>query len=272
MRYGDIDWTIGADPELFIQKDGEVQSAHGLIKGDKNNPLPVDKGAVQVDGMALEFNINPVDNIEDFNNNIETVMSTLMSMVPDYELYDEVTANFSEKIFKEAPPEAKVLGCEPDYNAHSGRMNTPPNNNQSRRTAGGHVHIGGFHTDNPNSNLHMLRCQKLIKNMDYFVGMPSLFWDEDTERREMYGKAGCYRPKPYGVEYRTLSNKWIFSRELRDLVWLGTEAAIKDTLSFQGVNVIHPSYINKSKRTLCKETIKYCNNMPKEIKEFVAHA
>jgi len=45
--------------------------------------------------------------------------------------------------------------------------------------------------------------------MDFFLGLGSLFYDDDIERREMYGKAGCIRYKPYGVEYRTLSNAWL---------------------------------------------------------------
>ncbi len=38
-------------------------------------------------------------------------------------------------------------------------------------------------------------------------------YDKDTERRGMYGKAGAFRPKPYGVEYRTLSNAWLSNDE-----------------------------------------------------------
>ena len=30
-------------------------------------------------------------------------------------------------------------------------------------------------------------------------------------RRKFYGTAGRYRPTPYGIEYRTLSNRWTYT-------------------------------------------------------------
>ena len=45
--------------------------------------------------------------------------------------------------------------------------------------------------------------------MDYTLGLDSLLLDSDTRRRSMYGRAGSFRFKEYGIEYRTLSNFWI---------------------------------------------------------------
>jgi hypothetical protein len=53
---------------------------------------------------------------------------------------------------------------------------------------------------------------KLIRLMDIFVGMASVPFDQDplqVERRKHYGRAGEFRIKPYGIEYRTLSNFWL---------------------------------------------------------------
>jgi len=48
----------------------------------------------------------------------------------------------------------------------------------------------------------------LIKLLDIILGITSVLMDNRTnkERRKMYGKAGDYRLKSYGIEYRVLSN------------------------------------------------------------------
>ena len=74
--------TIGADPEIFVtNKDGRFRSAHGLVPGTKTEPFRVNNGAVQVDGMALEFNIDPVETEDDFVTNITSVMQQMQEMV-----------------------------------------------------------------------------------------------------------------------------------------------------------------------------------------------
>ena len=52
--------------------------------------------------------------------------------------------------------------------------------------------------------------------MDILLGLPSVILDADTERRAMYGAAGAHRIKPYGVEYRSLSNFWLGSEQLQE--------------------------------------------------------
>ena len=76
---------IGADPEFFVKTLGKLVSGFSLIPGDKENPHPVDKGAIQVDGMALEFNIDPVQDEDSFFSNINTVLSQMAAMLPDHE-------------------------------------------------------------------------------------------------------------------------------------------------------------------------------------------
>ena len=50
--------------------------------------------------------------------------------------------------------------------------------------------------------------------MDAIHGVISTILDnskEAVDRRQLYGSPGAHRPKPYGVEYRVLSNYWLKS-------------------------------------------------------------
>lgn len=199
---------VGCDPEVFVKRNGVLVSAHGLIKGTKENPFKVERGAVQVDGMALEFNTDPAESEDEFYLNVTTVFNTLKQMCPDYEIVTEPVARFGAEYIKAQPDEAKELGCDPDYNGWTGLPNPKPDANGDIRTASGHVHIG-WCKDVPMTHNHVELCGNVAKQMDFFLGLPSLFYDEDTERRTLYGKGGAFRPKSYGMEYRTLSNAWL---------------------------------------------------------------
>ena len=50
--------------------------------------------------------------------------------------------------------------------------------------------------------------------------------EPDNKRKELYGKAGAFREKPYGVEYRTISNYYLQSKKLIYWVFDQTQAAI----------------------------------------------
>ncbi len=225
------DIKIGADPEVWVSKGGVYQSAYGLIPGTKEAPYPVDNGAVQVDGMALEFNINPADTEEEFVHNIQTVMSTLRSMVPDYEVVVSPVADFNAEYLGGQPPEATDLGCDPDFNAYTGRQNQVPNAKSLFRTGAGHLHIGWTEGADPFSEQHDHLARSLVRELDYTLGLPSVLFDRDNKRRELYGKAGAYRPKPYGVEYRVLSNMWLSSPELIAFVYRGARDALDRLMS-----------------------------------------
>lgn len=59
----------------------------------------------------------------------------------------------------------------------------------------------------------------MLRYIDAFVGLPSIIYDTDVERRKLYGKAGCFRLQPYGFEYRTLSSFWIGTENRLKFIW-----------------------------------------------------
>ena len=66
----------------------------------------------------------------------------------------------------------------------------------------------------------------MIKAMDATVGLESVLLDSDTERKKLYGKAGCFRFTSFGIEYRSLSNFWIKTDESLQWAWNTTMKAI----------------------------------------------
>lgn len=250
---------IGTDPELFLKKDGILQSAYGLVKGSKYNPFKVNKGAVQVDGMALEFNTDPAASSDEFVTNISEVMRQLKELVPEYEFFIEPTAHFGQQYIEEQPDEAKELGCDPDFSAYTGVENPKPDGSKGFRTGAGHVHIGWGEGFNIKDEGHFQSCIAIVKQLDFFLGLPSLLFDEDQERRSMYGEAGAFRPKSYGVEYRTLSNAWLKEEKLQRWVFNNTQDAVNRLLEGENLYELHGD--------LAKNIINSGDNPEKLLKE-----
>jgi hypothetical protein len=227
-------FKFGCDPEMFItDSNGSLVSAEGLIPGTKQEPHKVDGGAVQVDGLAAEFNIDPVDNFKDWNDNIVSVVAQLKKMLPSgYGLLIEPAVRFSPEVMNAASSKAKELGCDPDYNAWTTEVNPYPDttNDPFLRTASGHLHFGWLDPDDYmplEDEIHRKNGFDLAKQCDWFLGAWSVQKDPDVTRRALYGKAGACRIKPYGMEYRVLSNFWLKSKDLRRHVWNRAQSAVQ---------------------------------------------
>ena len=228
---------VGADPELFMKHPdtGEFISADDLdggprIPGTKIEPYKVPYGAVQIDGTALEFNIDPAKTVDEFLHNITAVRKTISEMVPGYNVVAEPVARFNPDYFKfQVPSHALELGCMPDFNGWTMDVNPRPDpQGEPLRTASGHIHIGWTEGQDVEEQAHYLKCCQFARQLDYYLGMYSLFWDKDGTRRKLYGRAGAFRPKPYGLEYRVLSNRWLDNPELIKWVYNTTQCAMAD--------------------------------------------
>lgn len=241
--------TIGADPEFFISLDGvSPASIFGLIPGTKKEPHKVNGGAIQVDGMAAEFNIEPSSDKESFIDNLFGVRKILMEFLPDYKIFPEPVGYFDQSFLDSLPKEATELGCDPDFNAYNGcNPNAVPTPEEGMRTAGGHVHIGGVGTGE-NTTENSYDMARMARLMDRHLGIFSLLWDKQDKRRLLYGKAGAFRVKPYGMEYRTLSNSWTFHEELCSFVFDQTQVAVNAYMNGEDVEPEIEEIINLSSR------------------------
>lgn len=91
-----------------------------------------------------------------------------------------------------------------------------------------------------------------------YLGVPSVLKDTDTKRRSLYGKAGCFRLTPYGLEYRVLSSYFLTNKLTLNWVWNGIVKAIKaynEGYSFADPDLVQRA-INNSDKELAEVLIK----------------
>ncbi len=223
------DYTIGADPECFIynSKTKSIVSSVGMIPGEKGNPfrdkkMPEGFG-LETDNILAEFNIPPVNNLQDWLKNMEYMKTYIKNFVkkvnPDYTILCKASAIVDKSQLNSE--QANEFGCMPDYNAYTEAENVKPECNKiaGLRSAGFHIHVGY-----PNFTVN--QSLRMIKYMDAYIGIPSVLYDKDTNRRILYGKAGSFRLTDYGFEYRTLSSEFLKSKATLTWVWEHLETAL----------------------------------------------
>lgn len=236
MNLSSESFTIGADPEVFLKDThGWLKSAIPYIRGTKDTPIMLRNGAgLQHDNVALEFASPVANNLIGFLRSINVSLGLIKKELPfGYSLaHDIAAADFPETELKDEA--AFEFGCSPDYNAWERVINDKPViSNPQFRSCGGHIHVGFVEGSDYKflSNPDDLDSKaRLIKVMDCIHGLLSVFLDKNegaTERRKLYGGAGCFRPTSYGVEYRTLSNFWIKDNTLISLMYHLTKDALR---------------------------------------------
>jgi len=198
--------ALGADPEVFLlDQQGQPFSAEGLFGGTKYEPKPMGIGPgfnIQEDNVAAEYNIPPATTPAMFARNIERGLNYIRSRAKKLKLDICLESALEFPEHQLATPHAQTLGCEPDYNIWTMKVNERPTPPKLLRTAAGHVHVSWFEPD-PD------QLTALVRVLDLFLGVPSILSTKKNARRSLYGRAGAFRPKDYGVEYRTLDNFWI---------------------------------------------------------------
>ena len=237
--------TIGSDPEVFIlDKNNQLISSEDLIGGTKLEPRNLGDGIfIQEDNVAVEYNIPPCNNADELISNIKLGLSKVQN---EFDKYGYKVAIMASGIFE---PEyiytthGLTMGCEPDYSVYTGINNPLTNPDTCLRSCGGHIHIG-YDVKPLTKNQRKVSNANIVRAMDLFLCVPSMLLDSDTRRRELYGRPGSFRPKPYGLEYRSLSNFWIASDELIRWVWDQTVLAFEfSRIESNMDSVIHDEHL-----------------------------
>jgi len=235
--------TIGTDVEVFLYGPEGFSPAHNHLTGTKEEPQEVNGGAVQVDGVAAELNTVPASTFEDFEDSLQRVTDSMLDITKGVSILSQVTVPVD---LATLPPEFKRLSCMSDMDPYDKDVNPSLNQDFPYRSAGGHIHIGGIWGEGMTKMERYGEGMRLARLMDKYVGVYSLLWDKDNTRRSTYGKAGAFRMKDYGIEYRALSNAWFFMPELREFVFNATLKACDALKRGEDVGTMYRDIINKN--------------------------
>jgi hypothetical protein len=217
---------IGADPEiLLIDADGAMRSVEGMCGGTKDAPVPIpgmrSGYAMQEDNVMLEFNIPPQRGWGDVEYAIGSAIDHLEMNVlkdTDVRMFEFPSAEYCPEQL--ATAQASTFGCSPDLDAYENdqALGVTPSALGNFRCAGGHIHLGYENK----SNIPPFVVAQLS---DALIGLwEPYFGQRQGIRRKFYGTAGRYRVKPYGIEYRTPSNRWLFNMDTRNMMMRGAQA------------------------------------------------
>jgi hypothetical protein len=218
-----IPFTMGADPEYFLQKDGSYIAAPHIVKGTKDKPIIMKHGGgLQHDNVAVEVAIPYAKTCDEFIMNVANAFKDMNDYLPD-DINIVVHPSAFFPIDQLTHPAALEFGCHPDMNAWLREENIPPAGcaAETFRSCGGHAHLGWV-----TGGLDLLKDDEgkfqVIRMCDATFGIVSTLLDNSKaaiERRKLYGKAGCMRATDYGVEYRSMSNYWTKNPLLVGLMW-----------------------------------------------------
>jgi hypothetical protein len=205
--------SVGADVEYLLMnmETREIEPACGLIGGTKEDPLLLESPrgggyAIQEDNVMVEWNIPAAESWDVLYNNILHAKDLVndhvqLAVGPEYRAVCQQEHHFTP--LQLDSEQARTFGCEPDFDAYLGgvqRQDGAAATIGNWRTCGGHIHIGGdFQCPD---FVAALFCELYIS---VFGRAPI---DYSTQRAKWYGKPGIFRPKPYGIEYRTPDNMW----------------------------------------------------------------
>ena len=254
---------VGTDPELFVlDKNSKVIPAFRFLPSEK---MRAGEAAPFADGFQTEFTPKPnyciayvVDNIRDRMQRLleeatkvggELSFTDVVS-VPDINTYTDAEI---------------ALGCSPSMNAYAEKSVIPKNPRKvAFRTAGCHIHLG---TLNSETDIDAYDPDSLVRFLDQVTGplYTSLFEGlENPARRTMYGRAGEFRIKPYGIEYRTPAPASLVHPVVTNIVFDVAKRCVSLMLNAQMYTTT-----SEHQRTVFKNLVSQLNHTDQEARDVI---
>lgn len=211
--------NLGADPEIFVtDENGQVIPAFEFLPSEKEagkTPSWCGFGGDFKDpfwdGYQAEFNTVAKRGFciawiaDDTRTQLMRILKAAQKVNKKAKLSTKTVIDVPYELRMKAAPEHVALGCAPSLNAYDIRPQIPDGHELPFRSVGGHIHFG--------IKLTPKQAVEVVKALDATLGIAgvSMFaMFDDAVRRNFYGTAGEYRMPEHGLEYRVLSNAWIF--------------------------------------------------------------
>lgn len=225
--------SIGSDPEIFVETaKGVIIPAFNFL-GSKKKPTiaperpdhcEIGEGQNKCywDGFQAEFETAHSFCMGWHGDSIQCGLEGIYLAAKAFKrgarLSTKTVFDIPPELLIESKPEHVQFGCMPSLNAYGMSGLNLPGHEVFIRSAGGHVHLSLDRTEFKNKECY----KKMVKALDAVLGVAcvSMFAKfDDPRRREMYGLAGEYRLPPHGLEYRVLSNAWLFHPLIANIVF-----------------------------------------------------
>lgn len=216
---------IGSDPEIFVEDgNGNVIPAFNFLNDKKNAALaPTDENnrkqnKLYWDGFQAEFETEANNclswQMDSIKLGLEGIWLAAKAYNKDAKLLAKPTVDIPFDVLQSSKEEHVAFGCMPSFNVYGLKGREINGREVPFRSCGGHLHFGCGPKKEKDIN-------NIIKALDAIIGVAcvSLFANfDDAKRRLMYGLAGEYRTPPHGLEYRTLSNAWLYHPLIANIV------------------------------------------------------
>ena len=220
-------FSFGSDPEFcLINNEKKLISAIELVPGNKKNKYELKGNYFYNDNVLAECNVKPGYSKEETIENFREIIQDYHQIIGDNKLFCIASVEYPEDQL--VHPEAKEIGCDPETCCYDLCDHHPDRDlfqKTNVRTSGGHIHVGHQMLSVPSA----INRYRFIRMMDLFVGIPSVFLDQDptsSNRRSIYGEPGRFRKQKHGAEYRSLSNFWLVHPDLTGIIYDLTEIAV----------------------------------------------
>lgn len=189
-------YTTGADPEVFLEKDGVIVPAWEAVPKRVANIYP--------DGFALEIAATAGNCFSYVADSVQSGLKLCLQAADGVgaKLVARDVMPVHPELLEKAPAKYTQLGCAPSYNAYGEVPQMPDGRFLPWRTSGSHFHYGNpsLQTLSVEELCGVVRAVEAIR-VPLFTAAFGQF--EDPQRRTLYGRVGEFRKPKWGLEMRS---------------------------------------------------------------------